>query len=688
MATLVRTYIEHGPYGDNPLFGAPFSLNTGWASTVDDIHIWVLSALGHIVSDPFTVLAMYYFACFPLSALAMYWLCRKYGVGRPAAVALGVLFSVVPGQQERFVHLFLAAYWAVPFAIYLIIETARGHRILPTRAVLTSSHRRHAVRRLTATVSMLVLLGLGDVYYVAFTALILAAVAVLRQFRGPDLREVGRLAIPAVIMVIPAAVSLWFARQRAGRDEVTGGMAFSRSVADSDRWAGRLMDLVLPWNGHRIPFFGKLTDSYNVVTETQGESAALGLIALAGVVGILGVAGAGILKSRSGWKGPLLAAMAVVLLVAFAFYTKGGLGSWFALFFTPQIRTWSRLFLFIAAIGYLGVGLWLTHLGRLRGRWVAWPLAAAVLVVGVLDQTNPGRAPDYAEQRAHLSELQRFDDSLERTVGAGCPIFVLPVVQFPEVLDESVAEIQSLGLASHDLRWSFGAIKGTAPADWQLGLPMKDATRLLDDLSAVGYCAVVTHDSLPKRQPALSSALASLLGQPVATMPAGTFIAYDLRPNTRALTSKIGKGGVERSRAQVLNPLVVSLSGVWRTDESDPVRFPMGPTPALQLSNMSDAAVQVEAEVTLTAGPEAPQTFTLERGGSILGQLHLAAGETGKLTGVATISPGQTTLDIQVPGALEDLSRYQQRVKLPYITDVRARSSDTEVNVGVNLPQP
>lgn len=226
MATLVRTYIEHGPYGDNPLFGAPFSLNTGWASTVDDIHIWVLSALGHIVSDPFTVLAMYYFACFPLSALAMYWLCRKYGVGRPAAVALGVLFSVVPGQQERFVHLFLAAYWAVPFAIYLIIETARGHRILPTRAVLTSSHRRHAVRRLTATVSMLVLLGLGDVYYVAFTALILAAVAVLRQFRGPDLREVGRLAIPAVIMVIPAAVSLWFARQRAGRDEVTGGWPF------------------------------------------------------------------------------------------------------------------------------------------------------------------------------------------------------------------------------------------------------------------------------------------------------------------------------------------------------------------------------------------------------------------------------------------------------------------------------
>ena len=176
--------------------------------------------------------------------------------------------------------------------------------------------------------------------------------------------------------------------------------------------------------------------------------------------------------------------MVVSLLVIIGFYTKGGLGSWFALFVTPQIRTWSRLFLFIAvdraarrrALAQPG-GDEAAQRARCRS---SSPRSSSSS--GSADQTNPGRAPDYVALRAELGGLRTFDDSVQATLGSGCTVFTLPVVQFPEVDDASVAQFLSLGLASDDLRWSFGAIKGTAQADWQLALTSTDAGRLLDDV--------------------------------------------------------------------------------------------------------------------------------------------------------------------------------------------------------------
>ena len=58
--------------------------------------------------------ALFFLLGFPLAALTAYWLAREVGTTRPAAVAVGVLFSVLPGHQEWFHHLWLAAYWVVP----------------------------------------------------------------------------------------------------------------------------------------------------------------------------------------------------------------------------------------------------------------------------------------------------------------------------------------------------------------------------------------------------------------------------------------------------------------------------------------------------------------------------------------------------------------------------------------------
>ena len=688
MATLIRGYVDDGPYADNPVFGAPFALNTGWSSTGNDLHVWILTALGTLTSNPFTVMAVYFMATFPLSALTMYWLCRRSGVARPAAVMAGVLFSVVPGHQERFPHLFLAAYWTVPFAAWLVIETARGRSVFGGRPDAAGSPRR--ARTLVPPVLMVLAIGLGDVYYVAFTLVLAVPIILLRQLRRFDARELARQLVPFGVVVLPTMISLAVARRRADRDVLTGALPFGRSFLDSDRWSGQIIDLVLPWAGHRVPSLATRTQAYDALTHTAGEVSAIGVVAVLGLCGLLCVTAAALLRGRTQQLDPLVAVLTVASLLAIAFFTRGALGSITALFVTPQIRTWSRLFLFIALFGLLAAGWFLTRLARSRGwrRGTVVTVSAALLVVGVLDQTNPDRAPAYAANRAALATVAGFDDAVRDSLGAGCSVFVLPVVGFPEVNDNLWPDLMTLGLASRDLRWSFGAIKGTEPADWQLGLGMTDADRLTKDLAAVGYCGIVVESSLAERSPQLEAALPQVLGQPVATSLDGRYAAYDLRGTRRTLLSTLGSTGVARRATAVLHPVVATLQGAWAVDEAAGRRYPLGPGSSIQLANMSDESTNLTLDIALLGPSTGAVTLTL--GGQTAAPVTVRVGARGRTRAVVpvVVPPGGSSVDIAYAGKVPDWSAYSEPASLASVESVRVTPTDAQVNAGVDLPTP
>ena len=696
MATLVRGYIEHGPYGDNPLFGAPFVLNTGWSSTGNDLHVWILSALGQVWSDPFTVMALYFFATFPLSAMTMYWLCRKYGVAKPAAVMAGVLFSVLPGHQERFPHLFLAAYWAVPFAAWLIIETAAGRSVLGNRHHTGAAHvgggrldRRRWVTAVLLPVLMLLAIGLGDVYYVAFTLLIAAPIIVLRQLRGPSLRELGVLVLPLVVMLAPTLVSIGLARARADRDVLTGGMPFGRTFLDSDRWAGQIVDLVLPWPGHRLAALGDRTQAYDALTRTTGEVSSIGFVALVGLLAVLVLTALALIRGRAGSLDPLVVALAIASLIAVAFYTRGGLGALTALFVTPQIRTWSRLFLFIALFGLLAVAWLVTKLSRLRdGRRHVVAVSLVALVLGVLDQTNPERAPAYAANRQALATYAAFDDRVEQALGPGCSVFVLPVVGFPEVNDDLWQDLMSLGLASNGVRWSFGAIKGTAQADWQLGLSTVDATDVADDLASLDFCGIVVERSLSERAPLLASALPRLLGEPVATSGDQRFVAFDLRPQRRALEAALGPAGIRERAVDVLYPVIASLSGAWAVDDVDGRRYPLGPGPSIALTNMSTAPARVTLDLELVGAASGDTNLRLEGLGARSEAVVLGPRQRGRTSLTVDVPAGTSSIALTRSGQAVGWEAYSEPAALASVLSMTVETDDPAVNVGVDLPTP
>lgn len=685
MATLIRGYLDYGPYADTPLFGAPFALNTGWSSTGNDLHVWILTALGTFSHDPFTVMAVYFFLTFPLSALTMYWLCRKYEVARAPAVMAGVLFSLIPGHQERFPHLFLAAYWAVPFAAWVIIETARGRSVLATDATGRSRRRLAHV----AHVLMLIAIGLGDVYYVAFTLVIAVPIAVLRQIRRPDFRELRLLSIPLLVMVVPTLISLAVARRRADRDVLTGGMPFGRSFVDSDRWAGQIFDLVMPWPGYRVAAFGQRSQAYDALTGTTGEVSAIGGVAVLGLIGMLVVVGSALLRGRLVAVNPLIAVLAVASLLAIAFFTRGGLGALTAFLLTPQIRTWSRLFLFIGLFGLLAAGWFVTQLGRRAGgRQQVYAVSAVLVLLGVLDQTNPGRAPDYGSNRAQLATLAAFDDHVQQALGPGCTIFVLPVVGFPEVNDALWSDLMSLGLASDDLHWSFGAIKGTAPADWQLGLATNDPPRLINDIAALNYCGVVVESSLGQRSPLLAAELPRLLGPAVATSSDKRYTAYSLKEVRGRLESRVGIAGIRARSAAALHPVLATLKGAYAVDEVGGRRYPLGPGPSIALSNMTGAPVQLQVRISVLGAAEGSAELHLDGLGGKSPSVVVPPRTRRDISMSVTAPSGLSSLDLVSVGGTGDWDRFMNRSALASVQSMSITPVDTAINAGVDLPSP
>ncbi len=546
----VKDILDHGWYWSNPDIGAPFGQTAGWFTDASWVHYAAIKVIGLGSSSPATVSALYFFLCFPLAALTAYWLSRAIAISRAASVVVGVLFSVLPNHQTMFEHLWLSGYWVVPLAVWLVLVTSGYVR----------AHYRDSIRWTRIRLGAVVLIvGLGGAYYVAFTLILMAAVVVLSILAGkgfPALKRAvalgGGVAVVCLVPIVAAAL------QTRG-DDVTGQVAGPRGFWQSETLAGKIVDLALPWIHHRVPGAAALTSNYASATIPSVEEPALGIVALCGVCGLLALGLASLLGRPTTSSTALLGAMTVLTLISIAFYTRGGLGALAAVIVTPSIRTWSRLVVVIALLGLLAVGLLLTWFEKRRGRVLALLAAGSILVVGVLDQTNPAVAPNYPALRATSGAMAAYASSLEGIVGPGCSVFQLPVVPFPE-------QAPTLGMTDYDqlrpyvvssgLRWSYGAMRGTSAMDWQLTLPPPGADRaLVDDLAAAGFCAVEV-DTRGLSQPISTVAsLTSALGAPIAATSDGVLISFDLRGHRAAMINALSSSAVEQRGDRVLHRL-------------------------------------------------------------------------------------------------------------------------------------
>lgn len=641
VAMETKDAVENGWYWHNPDLAYPFGQFGSLFPELNVLHLGIVKLLSYLFQSPFAAAGIYFVLGFPLAALTMHLLARQQRIAPPAALAIAVLFSCAAGHQEQFGHLWLSAYWVLPLGVWVVLEVLRGRPLLPPTG--GPKWRSRITMRSAFVVASLTVIGLSGVYYVAFLLILLGISAIGRRITGTGLRDWVPGLGSAMYMLIVLSIPLLMAKAGSSGAVMSGPPPTNRSFAESETFAGKLMDLVLPWPGHQLDALAHLTWAYNAVTTSTVEVAALGIVGVAGAWGLAAVAMKTLLGVKSSER---LRHWALLSGTAFAFYIVGGLGSFTALFFVSVVRTWSRMSLILLLFALLSVGYWITRLAARRGALVGLIVATTVMATGVMDQVNPKRAPNHIVNASRFAALKSYTATLEERTGPGCPIFQLPVTQFPESSGSGdMAGYDQLVpyLASKTLRWSSGAIRNTAESEWQRAVPLTDVRQLSSDLAATGFCAIEVDTAGFDANTDPRQLLARELGPPVAQTSDQRYVAFKI---PRALAS-------EGSKSRLLRPLLVTLDGYPPLRDRGGVRQPVGSWTSLRIVNLSHERVSINISMKVT--PIGPQSRDLDiksdTGAAVLAKtLHPTL--PNPIDFSVSAGPGTTKLAVSLSGDL------------------------------------
>ena len=369
----VKGVLDHGSLLSNPDLGAPFGQHLQDFPDSKPLQYVLIWMLGRGTSDPAVVGNVFFLLGFGLVAATAFVVLRWFGLSRAVCCACALLFSLSPYHfQHNEATLSLSAYYGVPLGAYLILAVLSGRRLFATVDGRHGAVRRWGSRISILTAAACVVIGLLDTYYAVFTIIVVIAATAVgfrdrltagsgRGIRGrrAGLRRVARRPEPEPGRPGRARPQPGRRRARPTRER---GVQLHADLADapdrrtSDRSPGAV----------RAP--GEQPD------HGGHEPASIGLIASLGLAWLLLVALSlsltGARRRLDPRHGALAAAAVFVLLLG----TTGGISGLIAWGVTPQIRTWSRLAVFVAFFALAAVGLLLDRARRHSdlhpsGRW-------------------------------------------------------------------------------------------------------------------------------------------------------------------------------------------------------------------------------------------------------------------------------------------------------------------------------
>lgn len=581
---------DNGWYVHNAFLGAPFGASLEDFPAPDLLYLGILKLLLVATRDwvlSFNLLAM---LGYPLASASAFAVVRKYGVRLPAALACGVLFALVPFHQYRlYGHIHLGfSYALLPFVVVPAIEVLRGAPVLFVKRPPTSDSRWPFALHLRdrASIGLLVLAALsglwGFVYFMFFAlvAYVFAGVAATAQRRSllPMMRAMAFAAVTGVSFVLQNLGVIWHLHTN-GRVPTS-----VRMPLDSELFALKMFQLVVPTTEHRLEIFRRFRRSYDLTAPLVNENvtAYLGLVGAAGFFVLLVVllrgpnvrssTGAGETMETGETEArstDLLWPLAILNVSAFLLGTMGGFGSLIAYLGFPDIRSYNRVSAFIAFYALFAMAILADRLfARLRSsvlRWGAVGVVGVVTVLGVYDQTMTG-TPDYDAFGRAFDADHAFVQSIERRLPEGAKVFQLPYSVFPEagttVHMPDYAHLLPY-IHSEKLRYSYGALRGRIADERYRELADTPIADIADQVVIAGYDALwVDPSGFQDGAKTLSARLEEVLGKPMAVSPAGVLV-WSLVDYGKVLRERLGAEFESRRRAWDEQPYLAFNDGFY-----------------------------------------------------------------------------------------------------------------------------
>jgi phosphoglycerol transferase len=436
--------------------------------------VWLLSL---VTKNPFLIFNGFFFLGFFLCAFSFYWLLRKYRVRSALAVLGSLFFTFLPYHHLRLQHLFLANYFLVPVMIYLSFRS-----LTPAKGKLFQLSFKSAFKKLWPYAGLMLLFANTNIYYCLFFVFMLAAHLLFhwekvwqnwRLVLFPAFLS-GVLVLGILISFLPHLSFQW--------QNGPNPAAVKRHSSESEVYALKPSSLLLPAEQHRIPWLAALKAKYVPAIRAEGHSESMGLMGLSGLMLIFFLS----LKKRASNTFSILTKH---LLGLFALGITGGLGALLSTYVLVQFRAFNRVSVFIAAICFLGIFVFLNKVVKKQKQILALGVFVLFLVDGFPKSMRVQRDHSFA----YLEDKQFFAQ-LDGELSDGGKILQLPYMEFPETptLNDlwDYDHLKPYLVSEKSLYFSYGSMKGrpgAAAVAMLSTMPLLPVTQLVEK----GFSAVL-----------------------------------------------------------------------------------------------------------------------------------------------------------------------------------------------------
>jgi hypothetical protein len=645
----IKGMLDNGWFQHNPDLAAPFgqSLLDFPVYSGETLQFVIMKAIGVFTSDSAAVMNVFFLLGFPLAALTAFAALRLLGIGRLAAATVAVLYAIGPYHFLRGeFHLFIGAYYAVPLGVFLALTVLLG-RPMP---------------RTVWVVVFCLVIGSAHVYYAVFTLLLLVAALLLRLIANG--RERGQLmgllcvGLIGVVVLANHLPNILYAHEHGSNP------AILRLPGESERFGLKLTELVLPVPGHRLEPLADLRDHYKPPLDpvNEGGTQALGLLASLGLIWLFVVLLLGTTARISRLTDDLQVAAARLAAVAFVAGTVGGLSALVTYFLTDQVRAWGRISIVIAFLALVPLAVFIDRGLRVWQLRSAVLVAAGLLLVGFLDQTNGSTVPQYTATQAAYRSDRAAVRAVESTLPKSAMVFELPFEPFPEPQPWFVPP--ALGpygmgrpyLHSRDLHWSYGAMKGRADA-WQRAVSDVPPSILAREVAAGGFASLLVDRGgyVDDGDRVISELAAETRAKPKAT-PGSSLVTFDLRAYAQRLLAGQSAASRAQLRHDIYEPVRTGYGRAFsqpRQSDDHVLRYVSGPA-TLRLTNTDSRVRHVRVGFTLAAPPQQRVQVRLAAPGR-KPQTVSVGGNERRVTFPLAVPPGTSRVRIDATGGTQSL---------------------------------
>jgi hypothetical protein len=614
----IKGIIDNGWYTSNSLIGAPYGYQFYDFNANVNLDMAIVKLISLVFPNWAATLNIYYLLTFPLVTIAALFVLRRLKVSRLTSLVGSILYTFIPFHfMQGESHINLSAYYLIPFAVMLCLWLFENDFSLKPFKEQT---RREINWRAAGSIAICIGIGTAFVYYPFFTCfflLIAGTGATISKKKWQPLVNSGILIAVIVLIVLLFSIPSFLYQHQNGVNQL-----LIRDPAETEVWGLKMVQLLLPVPGNNNPLLAALADRYQYSAPfvNENQSAALGIIGSIGFVILILWLFFRVFRIKTTYSDDcfnrihhLSALNAAALILG----TVGGLGTLIAYLVFPEIRTYTRISIFIAFFSILTICFLFDYLisKTTFSKVVVVALMLGILIVGINDQTSINFIPDYQGIKQEYQKDDKFVKNIEAKYPVEQVVFQLPYNAFPESHPPNNMEFYDLFrgyLHSESISWSYGCIKGRFGDFWYKQIAAKSLNEMIGELSFSGFTGIyVDSYGYADSGKEITTSISAILNVTPLTSDNSRLYFFDMTSFNDNLKSQFTNDEYQKKKTKALYPLYYEFKEGFSSLPADDSIHLSKPVSTIMLKNFTSNSKKITINCTFETGYSATSSLNI-----------------------------------------------------------------------------